>query len=194
MSRVRSRRGLTVVLLVLVLVVVAVALASRHRSGEEPAATGDDGAASTTEAAPTGAAPEGRRPHGGAGASGTDESTVEGTTPPATPTIPVPDSAEPSRVGVTVTYSQWDPSLGAVVAAGYVGDTVEQGGTCTVELHRDGDVRTAQTQAEAGAATTSCGEVRVDGAELSPGTWTGVLRYASDRSAGVSAEFTVVVL
>jgi hypothetical protein len=63
-----------------------------------------------------------------------------------------------------------------------------------VELHRDGDVRTAHTQAEAGAATTSCGEVRVDGAELSPGTWTGVLRYASDRSAGVSAEFTVVVL
>jgi len=41
--------------------------------------------------------------------------------------------------------------------------------------------------------TTDCGEVRVGGDALTPGTWEAVLGYTSDRSAGESAVGEVVV-
>ncbi|SNR88471.1 hypothetical protein SAMN04488107_0440 [Geodermatophilus saharensis] len=80
-----------------------------------------------------------------------------------------------------------------MLAGGIVGDVVEAGGRCTLTLSRGGVVLTGESEAEPDAASTSCGEVAVSGAALTAGPWDAVLSYASDRSAGESAPFTVVV-
>ncbi|MGY1672944.1 hypothetical protein [Geodermatophilus sp. SYSU D00710] len=111
----------------------------------------------------------------------------------ALPDTDLPDTGQPATVAVTTTYSGWDPSASAVVTGGFVGDLIEEGGTCSLVLSRDGVVLTGESTATPDASSTSCGEVRVTGAQLTPGPWEGVLRYSSPDTAGESAPFSVVV-
>jgi hypothetical protein len=119
---------------------------------------------------------------------------VAGTSPsPSGSARPSSTAAAQRSVVVNPTYSGWDPQAGSVVAGGFVADVVENGGTCTLTLTRDGVVASGSAEATADASTTSCGEVRAGDADLGSGTWDAVLSYASARSTGESDVFTVVV-
>lgn len=166
---------------------------------------GPSGAEGTSSAAGTTSQPS--VPVGNTGAAATDEGPDQPSAAPTAPaggvveTSPGPSvSVRPSSttaalrsVLVSPTYSGWDPGAGAVVAGGFIADVVENGGTCTLTLTRDGVVVSGSAEATADASTTSCGEVRAEDPDLGSGTWEAVLSYASTRSTGESAAFSVVV-
>ena len=52
---------------------------------------------------------------------------------------------------------------------------------------------TAELSGTADASTTVCGGFQVPAAELSPGTWTGVLQYSSATAGGTSAALSLEV-
>jgi hypothetical protein len=119
---------------------------------------------------------------------------VVGTSPgPSASASPSATPAALRSVGVNATYSGWDPGAGDVVAGGFVADVIENGGTCTLTLTRDGVVVSGSAEATADATTTSCGEMRAGDPALVSGTWDAVVSYASDRSTGQSAVFSVVI-
>ena len=118
----------------------------------------------------------------------------EGSTVPspsaAPTTAPPADGRTPTSV--VVTFAEWSTASGAVEAAG-LADVVESGGTCTLTLTQGAATVTTSITAEPDAASTSCGTLTVPRADLAPGRWTGVLRYASTASVGESASFTIEV-
>jgi hypothetical protein len=151
-------------------------------------------AGSSADAAPTSsAAPLG------------DETGFEDVSPTATASIgPDPDEGqavatdEPDvvtteEVPVTVTYFGWDAAAREVQLAGFVGGVVEDGGVCTLTLTKGDATATGRKQALADASTTACGEVTVPGDQLSAGTWTAVLTYASPGHTGTSEAVDVEV-
>ncbi|MGY1693509.1 hypothetical protein ACI780_01255 [Geodermatophilus sp. SYSU D00814] len=196
MSRTRSRRPLRVALALLVVAAAALAVLWWRAGGGAVAADDTPAPSSTASTAPSSTPPSPSSPApssapSSAGGSGTP---ADGTAPATgTTTAPTPGQGGPAAVAVAVTWSQWDDASGSVLAGGIVGDVVEAGGRCTLTLSRGGVVLTGESEAEPDAATTSCGQVAVSGAGLTAGAWDAVLSYASDRSAGESAPFTVVV-
>jgi hypothetical protein len=115
-------------------------------------------------------------------------------TPSATPTARSTSSPAALRpVDVAPTYSGWDPPSSGVVVGGIVTGVIEDGGTCTVTLTRDGLTAEGSSAGVPDARNSSCGEIRVPGAALSSGEWSAVLTYRSATSSGESASFPVVV-
>ena len=103
------------------------------------------------------------------------------------------DGPRPDTTDVVLSYLVYDGAAGAVVAGGYVSPVIEDGGTCTLELSRDGDSATATSDAVADASTTSCGELQVPADGLEPGEWTAVLAYDSPTTTGTSEPLVVQV-
>jgi hypothetical protein len=201
----RSRRG---AVLVLVTLLLAGALVLWNRAGDgAPAAAGTTPAptaeSTTSTSTPSEAAPSEGAPEGGAPTEDADEPVAEEVdeTPVGTPSQSAPPAAPeddgaadgPAVVAVSLTYTGYDSSAGAVVAGGYAADVVEADATCTLVLRRDGVELRGESLGAPSATTTDCGEVRVGGAALASGTWEAVLSYTSDTSAGESAAGEVVV-
>jgi len=135
-----------------------------------------------------------------AGCTGAPE--AEEAQPEATETVPnelpdgeaaVTDRPRPSATDVVLSFVGWDEESGSVQVGGYVSPVVEDGGTCTVELTREGRVVTATGPGFADATTTICGGLAVPGDELTAGEWTVVLSYESSAASGTSEGTTVVV-
>ena len=123
--------------------------------------------------------------------------------PPATPTpTPTAEPESPAFEGpapvvrtpttVEVTFGGWRPATASVEVGGYAA-VVEEDGTCTLHLAQGGTSVTATSVGLADATTTSCGTLTIAGTELRPGTWTGVLRYESPRTAGESKPISIEV-
>jgi hypothetical protein len=104
----------------------------------------------------------------------------------------VTDPPQPAEIDVVLSLTSWDPAAG-VVASGYVSPVIEDGGTCTLELSRDGETVTAATDGLADASTTVCGGLQVAGDDLAAGTWTAVLRYESASATGEPAPLPIEV-
>lgn len=98
-----------------------------------------------------------------------------------------PVVASGAEVAVEVTSWGWNAAERKAQVRGYATGIVEDNGTCTLTLTKDGRTVTADSSAVPDASTTSCGAVAVPGDRLSAGTWQAVLRYESARSSG-SAE------
>jgi hypothetical protein len=139
------------------------------------ASTASTGATRATEATGTATAPVGAE---------TDPDEEVATDPPR-PSVPA------GTGDVVLSYLHWDGD--AVLAGGYVSPVIEDGGTCTLELTQGGATASASSTASADATTTTCAELSVSGDELSPGEWSGVLRYSSDTTSGVSDAVAVEV-
>jgi hypothetical protein len=104
------------------------------------------------------------------------------------------DPPQPEAADVVVSNAYWDPAEAALFASGQVSPVIEDGGTCTLEVSRDGsDPVRATSQGIADATTTVCDGLALPGDELRPGTWSVVLRYESDTASGESAAFEVEV-
>jgi len=71
----------------------------------------------------------------------------------------------------------------------YVGNILEDGGTCTATFTKDSIVKTFTSQASANVSYTTCGSMPVSG--LTPGAWQLIVSYSSSTSAGSSQPQTV---
>jgi hypothetical protein len=135
-----------------------------------------------------------------------DPGTAATGTAPRTPTRPVatdpPTSVAtdtsvraPEGVAqVALTYAGWDAPSASVEVDAFVGDLIEDGGTCTLTLSRAGTgSRVVSGAASADATTTICAPLHVAGDQLASGTWTATVTYSSASGSGSSdpAEVTV---
>ncbi|GAB3357543.1 hypothetical protein GCM10027300_27920 [Modestobacter lapidis] len=149
-----------------------------------------------------GAADVERAAAGQAAGTVTGATTSTSTTAPVTPPVGVvtdddapvaTDAPRPATTDVVLTYLVWDGAADAVIASGYVSPVIEDGGTCTLELTRDGESVSTTSDAVADASTTSCGQLQVLGDDLAPGEWSAVLGYESGTTSGTSEPFDVRV-
>ena len=77
---------------------------------------------------------------------------------------------------------------------GFVPNLVEDGGTCTLTMTKNGQTVTQTKAAVINATNTSCGEIAVPYASLGKGTtWQANLRYSSATAEGTSATTSVEV-
>ncbi|SDH19972.1 hypothetical protein [Klenkia brasiliensis] len=178
----------------------AVALTACSSDELSPTADGSGAAAttSTPHSATTSAGASAGAPTAGTAAGGTagvtgqapDPSAGDGVDVATDPPAPAPNSGSggsaPRAVDVTVTYSGYDASASAVVAGGVVLGVVEDTGTCSLVLTRGGQRATASASAAPDVSSTACGDLRVDRAQLAPGSWDLVLTYSSPTSTGTS--------
>lgn len=175
-------------ILLLGIAVGAAALAGWGPFAEDVSTPG----ASATEAAPT----------------DTPESPAPAESPEPTPPAPS-SSAEPSKAPgtdetdpeppagtdsatVVITYADWEASTSSVEVGAYAA-LVDPAGSCTLTLTRDATTRVQTIDALADVSTMSCGGFQVGRADLTPGTWSAVVTYASSGSSGTSAPVEVVV-
>jgi hypothetical protein len=103
------------------------------------------------------------------------------------------DRPAPRTTDVVLSFVGWNTTTAAVEAGGYLSPVVESGGTCTLALTKGSRTVTAVAPALADATTTSCGDLAVPRAQLTPGGWTAVLRYASKTTTGTSDAMRVAV-
>ena len=103
------------------------------------------------------------------------------------------DGPRPQATDVVLARAAFDEESGSVRGSGYVSPVVETGGTCTLELTRDGRTVSVSGPAEPDASTTVCGGLAVPGDQVGPGRWEAVLRYRSANTSGESAPLDVEV-
>ncbi|MGY1715090.1 hypothetical protein ACI78R_11580 [Geodermatophilus sp. SYSU D01106] len=106
---------------------------------------------------------------------------------------PVATDAPVQETTVAISNAYWDPAEAALFAAGFVSPVVEDGGTCTLLVSRDGSTVRATVEGVADATTTVCDRLVLPGDELRPGTWSVVLQYESGATSGESAAVDVEV-
>lgn len=135
-----------------------------------------------------------------------------GASAPSTETSSVPDAGQPSSTAseavdsvqpdiavpsatLVMTFAEYTADTGSIDAAAFVNGLVESGGTCVLSATRSG--QTTQTSpevtAEAGAATTDCGGLRLDVTAAGAGTWSVSARYESGTTTLTSAPVEVQV-
>lgn len=78
-----------------------------------------------------------------------------------------------------------------VEANGYISETIESGGTCTLTLEMNGVTVSQSKEALPDAQSTVCGLLTIDRSRLSAGEWKVRLSYSSDKYQGTSAERAV---
>jgi len=128
-------------------------------------------------------------------ASATSSAAPESYGSPADPSLPAPTSVatdpEPSEApvgagSIRITYADWNDQARVVEAGGILPDVVEAGGVCTLTVSKDDVSVTATIEGLPDARSTNCGGLVVPGESLSPGTWTVVISYESNRSRASS--------
>ena len=95
------------------------------------------------------------------------------------------------KIVAQVQLTWWDAGSSGISANGAVNNVVENSGSCTLSATRGTVTRSVSAQAIANATTTSCGELRIPGNELSAGDWTLTLSYGSTTATGQSSAQTV---
>lgn len=106
---------------------------------------------------------------------------------------PATTTAANSEVPVSLTYSGWNASAKEVLVGGFVPGVVETGGNCTLTLTK-GDLSARNTTtATPTASSTSCGQMKVPGAQLSSGVWTAFITYRSPAHHGTSRSVEVTI-
>lgn len=199
----RSRRAVIIIASAAVALVAAVVVAAVLRWG--PFADSSEPAGEATSPAAT-------SPVESTGPTETTPS-AEPTTPLPTTQAPVPvpdptevpsdppqddDATEPGEAPtgggttVVITYADWVPETSEVEVGAYAA-VVEEGGTCTLTLTRAGASATRTNDALTDVSTVSCGGFLIPGSELSTGTWSAVVTYASPSFSGTSSPVEVSV-
>jgi hypothetical protein len=94
---------------------------------------------------------------------------------------------------IFLTRSEWDADASAVYVSGYLEGVVEDDGTCTLTLTKDGQSVSATKPGTSNVTNTSCGQLTIAGSELSTGVWTATVSYSSSASSGSSEPVQVEV-
>lgn len=98
----------------------------------------------------------------------------------------VTDNSSKQEVKPLITSWGQDNSGSDFYVNGYVPGVVEQDGTCTLTMKKDGMTVSQQKTAFFNAQSTSCGRITISFNELSVGSWQALLSYSSGTSAGSS--------
>ena len=115
---------------------------------------------------------------------------AEPTTPaPGVTAVPGPGS---TTATVVLTYASWAEETQSIEAGGYAA-VVEETGTCTLTLTQGAAVRSQTIDALTDVSTMSCGGFLIPRTDLSTGTWSAVVSYASEQSSGQSDPVEVTV-
>lgn len=77
---------------------------------------------------------------------------------------------------------------GDVEANGFISDVSEEGGTCTLNLAKDGKTVTFSKTALPDAQGTVCGLLTINRSKLTTGAWTATITYNSSKYQGTSEE------
>lgn len=199
----RRRTALVITLCVLLLLAIATGVAALAGWGpftDDPTATqpsptatepveGPDPTATATTPAPTPSATP---------APTAEPSASEDPAEPAGPPSEETDAAQPApptgtdSATVVITYSGWEDASESVEAGAYA-SLLEPAGSCTLSLSQGAVTMTQTIDALTDVSTMSCGGFQIPSADLSPGTWTAVVSYASSTSTGTSAPVEVIV-
>lgn len=118
---------------------------------------------------------------------------LDGEEPASVATDPAPTVGPAADALLQITYAAWDATAGGVAVDGFVHSVVEETGTCTLTLTKDGVTATTSVPGARSASTTSCGGAIVPGSDLTPGTWTAVLTYESPTSTASAEPVEVTV-
>ncbi len=78
-------------------------------------------------------------------------------------------------------------------ATGMVSGVVEDGGSCTLLLERDGETVEAQAAGTAGPVSTYCGLMTISLDDLGRGDWSAAIEYSSAERYGSSGTQVVTV-
>lgn len=91
---------------------------------------------------------------------------------------------------VTPVITSWgqNPQTKDVEVSGFVPGVIENGGSCTVTLEKDGQKVTKSATGTANAQNVSCGLITIPFSEISAGTWNILLSYSSSTASGSSSQ------
>lgn len=109
-----------------------------------------------------------------------------------TPTPPSSQGSQKKSVIPVITRANYFPDTQKVDASGFVAGILEEGGSCTLTLQKDGVSVTATSQATPNAQSVSCGIISIGRDKLSPGSWKAQLSYNSAAHEGTSQQDTTV--
>jgi len=113
----------------------------------------------------------------------------EASNPPA----PAPTPGAVQTVEPTITYiGQYDAEI---EASAFISSVIEDGGTCTLTLKKNGTSQTVvkTTQGAKDARSTRCPLFTFAASELAKGSWTATISYDSAAARGVSKPATLEV-
>jgi hypothetical protein len=177
-----------VILLLSAVLAAAVATVALRGGKAEPASAPSE----ASSAAPSASAPT-DGPGSTAGEDTGATPVVPVSTEPTGPTTQPADAPQLTTAVVGLAYADWNDAELRVEAAGFVAGVVESGGTCTLQLVRDGATVTGTSTAEADATTTNCGLLAIPGDQLQAGEWQATLSYESQTAHGASRPLPIVV-
>lgn len=155
----------------------ALLLGSCADSGDVPASSSTPEPSTSSVPSPTPTAP----------AATDDPGSIDPATDPPV-TTPAPNSTVP----VFVTNTLWVPETSTLEVGAYAAATGEEG-VCTLLLTLGAETLTATAQTVPDLQTTSCGNLSVVEAGITPGTWTIQVEYASPSYKGTSEASEVVI-
>ncbi|MBD8533859.1 hypothetical protein [Plantibacter sp. CFBP 13570] len=129
-------------------------------------------------------------------------------TAPASPSSPKPTispstlapgneidkDAQPTAVPpeVVLVFASMDEDGASASASAYVAGVLENGGVCTFSFTLGDTVVTREAEGLADKSTTTCGTVQVPVTELSTGTWTVAVQYASATTPELASTTSVL--
>lgn len=102
-------------------------------------------------------------------------------------------SAPPENGKVTPIITSWGQANEKVEVAARVPGVLEEGGTCTLTLKKDGVTRSATSQGIANVSEVSCGFIAIPRSSLTAGEWSATVSYSSPKANGVSEAKTITV-
>lgn len=105
--------------------------------------------------------------------------------PSSTPSTP-PANGSVSKRQVTPLITAWDGTHGDFKLNGRVPGIIETDGTCTLTLTREDKNVSTSKGALQNVQDTTCGQLVISRAKLSPGDWKAILSYSSPTYAGSS--------
>lgn len=154
---------------------------------DSPSATPSATATTTEPASPT--SPSTTAPTDTPTPRPTPSESPEPTPAPSATDTPSPG---PATATVVLTYVSWAEETQSVEAGGYAA-VVEDAGRCTLTLTQGAVVRSQTIDALTDVSTMSCGGFLIPRSDLSTGTWSAVVSYASEQSSGQSDPVEVTV-
>ncbi len=104
-----------------------------------------------------------------------------------------PTTTDKKQVHPVIASWGQDPDTNNVEITAYVPDIYEDGGTCTLEFTKDSSTITKTTTGKKDVNRTSCSRFVIPKNELTAGTWSASVSYASASGSGASSSQTIEV-
>jgi hypothetical protein len=96
-------------------------------------------------------------------------------------------------VNLVITYAGWNATEKAAEVAAYVSKVLTTPGRCTLTMTMNGTARTSTNNTVPDVTTTQCGTMTIPGSQLTAGSWSAVVTFASAGISGTAAPISIEV-